>query len=63
MKWFLRILGGLLVLVGIVWVLQGINVLLGSMMSGQPIYALLGVVVAALGVVLLVFANRRRQPG
>jgi len=60
MKWVLNILGVLLILVGIVWILQGINILLGSFMSGQPLYAVLGIVVAIIGIFLLVFANRRR---
>jgi hypothetical protein len=60
LKWVLNILGVLLILVGIVWILQGINILLGSFMSGQPFYAVLGIVVAIIGVFLLVFANRRR---
>jgi len=60
MKWVLNILGVLLILVGIVWILQGINILLGSFMSGQPLYAVLGIVVAIIGVFLLFFANRRR---
>lgn len=59
MKWVLNVLGALLALVGIIWILQGINVLLGSLMSGQPLYAVLGVVVGVIGVALLVFANRR----
>jgi len=60
MKWVLNILGVLLILVGVVWILQGINILLGSFMSGQPLYAVLGIVVAIIGIFLLVFANRRR---
>ena len=62
MRWILSIVGVIFVLAGIVWILQGVNVLLGSMMSGQPLYAVLGFVMAVLGVVMLVFANRRRQP-
>jgi hypothetical protein len=60
MKWVLNILGVLLILVGIVWILQGINILLGSFMSGQPLYAVLGIVVAIIGIFLLIFANRLR---
>ena len=60
MKWVLNILGVLLILVGIVWILQGINILLGSFMSGQPLYAVLGIMVAIIGAFLLYFANRRR---
>jgi hypothetical protein len=62
-KIFLSILGVLLTLVGIVWILQGFNVLLGSMMSGHLIYALLGLVVAAVGIGLLLYANRRSRLG
>jgi hypothetical protein len=61
MKWILNIIGGLLVLVGIVWILQGLNVLLGSMMSGQMQYAGLGLVVGAIGVGMIIFANRRAR--
>ncbi len=59
MKWILTIIGVLLVLVGIVWILQGFNVLLGSFMSGQILYAVLGFVVAAIGIAAIVFGNRR----
>lgn len=59
MKIALSILGVLLTLVGIVWILQGFNILLGSFMSGQLLYALLGLIVAILGIGLLVYANRR----
>ena len=60
MKWVLRVLGMLMALVGIVWILQGVNILPGSFMTGQPLYAVLGVVVGAVGVLLLVLANRRK---
>jgi hypothetical protein len=59
MKVVLYILGGLFTLVGVVWILQGLNVLLGSAMSGHIQYAILGLVVAVIGIVLLVFAGRR----
>jgi hypothetical protein len=60
MKWILRILGVLMILVGLVWILQGVNVLPGSVMSGQAVWAVIGIVVGAVGVVLEVLANRRR---
>lgn len=55
--------GLVLVLLGAVWVLQGINVLHGSAMSGHSRYAALGVVALVLGVALLAWAVvvRRRQ--
>jgi protein-S-isoprenylcysteine O-methyltransferase Ste14 len=61
MKWFMNIAGAILILVGIVWFLQGLNVLLGSVMSGQPMYAVLGVVVAVVGAGLIYWANRRKR--
>jgi LPXTG-motif cell wall-anchored protein len=61
MKWFMNIAGAILILVGIVWFLQGLNVLLGSVMSGQPMYAVLGIVVAVIGAGLIYWANRRKK--
>ena len=61
MKWVMNILGILLVLVGIVWILQGVNILPGSFMTGQIQYAYYGVLLDVVGVVLLVLANRRSQ--
>ena len=45
-------LGALLVLVGAVWTLQGIGVLGGSAMSGNPVWAVVGPVAAIAGAVL-----------
>jgi len=58
-KVILYILGALLTLVGLVWILQGFNILLGSMMSGQIQYAILGLVVAVIGITLIIYTNRR----
>jgi hypothetical protein len=59
MRWILSIFAVLLVLIGLVWMLQGINVLMGSLMSGHIQYTFIGLVVAAIGVVILISANRR----
>ncbi len=61
MKVVLNIFGILLILVGLVWILQGFNVLLGSMMSGHMQYAILGLLAAVIGIALLLYANRRRK--
>jgi len=61
MKWFLNILGVVMVLIGIVWFFQGINVLLGSFMSGNSLYAVLGVILVVIGIITLVFTNRPRK--
>ena len=61
MRIVLNTVGGLLVLMGVTWFLQGINVLPGSFMSGQTKWAVNGGIAAVVGLGLLVFANRRRQ--
>ncbi len=58
MKVLGTIVGVILMLVGLVWIGQGINLLPGSMMSGQPVYAVLGLVVVVLGAGLLYATNR-----
>jgi hypothetical protein len=61
MKIALNILGMLLVLFGAIWFLQGINVLPGSFMTGQRVWAIRGGAVFAIGIILLVLAARRRR--
>ena len=63
MKIALNIFGVLLILLGGVWFLQGINVLLGSVMTGQTQWAWFGGLAILVGIGLLVFANRRGAPG
>ena len=60
MKVILTIVGVLLILTGIVWFLQGINVLPGSFMTGQIIYAIAGIVAAIIGTGLILYSRRRR---
>jgi hypothetical protein len=57
----LNIVAGVLVLVGSVWFLQGINVLPGSFMTGQVRWAVRGGIAVIAGVTLLLWTNRRRQ--
>ena len=54
-------LGAVMVLVGAVWTLQGLGYLEGSPMTGQEIWAILGPLLAGLGVGLVVVAARRRE--
>ena len=60
MKIVLNIVGVLLVLMGGVWFLQGINVLPGSIMSGQTQWVINGGIGIVIGAGLLWFANRRK---
>ncbi len=61
MKWLFNIIGVILVLVGIVWFFQGLNVLLGSFMSGNSLYTFLGGLLVVVGGIILVFTNRKRR--
>ncbi len=61
MKTTLNILGAVLVLIGAVWFLQGINILPGSFMTGQTRWAVYGGIAVAAGIGLLLTANRRRK--
>ena len=54
------ILGILLILVGVGWFLQGINVLPGSFMTGQPEWAVAGVLAFLAG--LWIIRRSRRAP-
>jgi uncharacterized membrane protein HdeD (DUF308 family) len=58
MKLTLNILGGLLALIGVVWILQGVNILPGSFMTGQTKWAIYGAIALVAGCVLLVYARR-----
>jgi hypothetical protein len=53
------ILGGLGVLVGAVWILQGAGVLPGSFMTGQRMWLIIGIVVAIIGLALAYNGIRR----
>jgi hypothetical protein len=59
MRWALLIAGGLAVLVGAVWTLQGLGVLGGSGMSGDRTWAVIGPIVCVVGLVLVGVALRR----
>lgn len=60
MKIVLNILGALLVFVGGIWFLQGINVLPGSFMTGQTRWAVRGGIAAVAGIAVLLWANRKQ---
>ncbi|HEX7594865.1 MAG TPA: hypothetical protein VF387_00850 [Gemmatimonadaceae bacterium] len=60
MRIVLNVVGVLCLLVGCIWILQGINILPGSFMTGQTKWALYGCLIAVVGIVVLILANRRR---
>ena len=58
MRYVLLILGGLMVLVGGVWVLQGVGLLPGSFMTGQLFWAIMGAILLAVGGLLILAGFR-----
>jgi hypothetical protein len=60
MRITLNVVASLLVLAGVVWFLQGINVLPGSFMTGQTKWAVYGGIAIAVGIAFLLRANRPR---
>jgi len=53
------VLGVLLVLIGLVWTLQGIGVMGGSAMSGVTLWAIVGPFVVLAGLALAASSRRR----
>ena len=51
---------GPMLLVGIVWILHGLNLLPGSFMTGDIKWAVFGVLLSFAGVTLVWWLNRRR---
>jgi len=60
MKTILKITGILLILTGGTFFLQGVNVLPGSYMTGDPQWAINGVVMIVIAIGLMVLGNRRK---
>jgi len=59
-QWVGRIIGVVLVLIGGLWTLQGLNLVGGSFMSGSALWLVIGVVVVIAGLALLFRRPRRR---
>jgi hypothetical protein len=55
--------GVLLAVVGMIWTLQGLDYLGGSAMTGVTVWAVIGPVVAVVGLALAVAGIRGRRPG
>jgi hypothetical protein len=60
MRIALNVSGVFCLLAGCVWILQGINILPGSFMTGQTKWAIYGGLLVVAGIGLLISANRRR---
>lgn len=57
------VVGAVLILVGVVWTLQGLDVMGGSGMSGNAFWAVVGPIVALVGAYLVVRAWRASTSG
>ncbi len=62
MRIVIRVVGVLLVIVGCIWFLQGVNVLPGSFMTGQIRWAVYGAISVVAGIVVLIAAAKGRKP-
>jgi hypothetical protein len=60
MRWLWIVIGVLAVVAGVVWTLQGLDVLGGSGMSGKTLWAVVGPIVALVGLGLVVVGARRK---
>jgi hypothetical protein len=60
MKTLFYVIGGLLILGGAVWFLQGINILPGSFMTGDPQWAINGAISIVVGIGLILFGRSRK---
>jgi hypothetical protein len=56
-----KVFGVLIFLAGGVWFLQGINILPGSYMTGDPQWAINGFIAMLIGAGLFWFANRKKH--
>jgi hypothetical protein len=61
MKWALIVIGIVLLAMGIVWALQGTNVLAYGQMAGVPRWIYLGAALGVIGIVLIVLGARIRK--
>jgi uncharacterized membrane protein HdeD (DUF308 family) len=60
MRILIRIIGILLVILGAVWVLQGVDVLPGSVMTGDVHWAIYGAIAIVVGIILIAASSRRK---
>jgi hypothetical protein len=52
-----------LLVVGAVWIGQGVGVIEGSFMTGEAVWAVIGAIAVLFGVALLIGVRRARQGG
>lgn len=60
MTWLKAAIGTIAIIIGLVWIGQGLNIIHGSGMSGHPAFSVLGLILVLVGGWLLVSAQRAR---
>ena len=58
-KAILKVIAILLMLSGVIWALQGLNILPGTFMRGDPQWIINGAITALIGAGLFWFTNRK----
>jgi hypothetical protein len=61
LHWVLLAVGIVLDVIGAIWLLQGVNILPGSFMTGQMFWAYTGGIVMIVGMAVTAFAMRRKS--
>jgi len=61
MRWVWLVIGVLAVAAGVLWTLQGLNILGGSVMSGSHLWAIIGPIVGLVGLALIGVGLLRRR--
>lgn len=59
--WVSLVVGSLVALIGLVWIGQGLGLIGGGFMSGNGMWAVIGLVMAVIGGLIVVRALRVRQ--
>jgi len=58
MRYALVIIGIIMIAIGGIWILQGTNILPGSFMTGQQMWAIIGAIVLVVGIIGLIAGAR-----
>lgn len=61
MRWLLIVLGAVIFIAGIIFMLQGLGDIGGSAMSGKTTWAVLGPIIALVGLVVATIGVRTRS--
>ncbi len=61
MRWVLIAVGIVMDLLGTVWLLQGLTLLPGTFMRGNPTWIVIGAIVDLVGIGLIIFGARWRR--